>query len=272
MPGLLTPEQLERVYNAWRRAMRQDPLLSRVAMPELRSLAHAFNHALTGDESGELADACTGLVRGDLDATNVVRITTFLAQTFTDEAGTESGAVTKSLVSTLGYVCGLMMTTMVADASAVARRDSLTGLENRRAWDEAIQMQLQSGPVEVAMIDLDGLKKINDTQGHEAGDAYIAKFAADLRKAVRDPVRAYRFGGDEYALLAPAGAGSALQQVLETLASTAGVPPFSYGVANSAERGGDANALLVLADGRMYEMKRRRRSSIDGAAPAENRS
>src|SRR5262245_126989 len=128
MPGLLPSESFDRVFNAWRRAMRQDPLLSRVAMPELRPLAEAFNHELTGDDNEQLADACTVLVRGELDAARVVRITTFLAETFTDEVGTSSGAVTKSLVGTLGYVCGLMMTTMVADASEQARRDVLTGL------------------------------------------------------------------------------------------------------------------------------------------------
>jgi len=242
--------------------MRQDPLLSRVAMPELRPLAEAFNHALTGDESSQLADACTNLVRGDLDASKVVRITTFLAETFTDEAGTDSGAVTKSLVSTLGYVCGLMMTTMVADASALARRDALTGLENRRAWDESLQRYLQEGQVAVAMIDLDGLKLINDSQGHEAGDAHLSKFGADLRSAVTDPIRAYRFAGDEYALMIPGPSNLALREVLERLSTTAGVAAFSYGLAHSADHNGDAKALMDTADNRMYEMKRLRKARV----------
>ena len=61
-----------------------------------------------------------------------------LASTFSDELGTQSGANSKSLVETLGYVCGLLSVTMVADVNRLARRDSLTGLENTLAWYERL--------------------------------------------------------------------------------------------------------------------------------------
>src|SRR4051812_36765379 len=117
MPGLLDGDGLQRVFNAWRRSLRLDPILTRVPMPELTPLATAFNNALTGDDDGQLAEACDALVRGNLEAATVIRITTLLAETFTDEADTTSGAVTRSLVGTLGHVCGLLITTIVLDVS-----------------------------------------------------------------------------------------------------------------------------------------------------------
>ena len=99
-------------------------MLSRVPTPDLKPLAEAFNNALTGDDEGRLPEACNDLVRARLDAAIVIRITTFLAETFTDEADTSSGAVTKSLVSTLGHVCGLMVTTMVAAVTVPVEQDT----------------------------------------------------------------------------------------------------------------------------------------------------
>jgi diguanylate cyclase (GGDEF)-like protein len=266
MAGLLEPPALERVFNAWRRAMRQDPLLSRVPMPELRPLAAAFNIALTGDDSDELVAACTELVRGELDAPKVVRITTFLAETFTDEVGTTSGAITKSLVGTLGHVCGLMITTMVGDASEQAYRDALTGLENRRAWDQTLAQYVRTGRVAIAMIDLDGLKKINDQQGHEAGDKHLKKFAADLSGAIAEPTRAYRFGGDEYALMRLGDGHGELQRTLAELCERDDVAAFSYGIADSVSDGQDA--FVNAADERMYAMKRARKEAHQAAVGA----
>jgi diguanylate cyclase (GGDEF)-like protein len=270
MTGLLPAESFERVFNAWRRALRTDPLLSRLAMPDLRPFSEAFNDVLTGEETGELDVACADLVRQDLDPGTVIRITTILAETFTDEVGTQSGAVTKSLVSTLGHVCGLLTTTMVHDVEESARRDALTGLENRIAWDAALADQLGYGELTLVIIDLDGLKRVNDEEGHLAGDEYLRKFAADLRAAIPDGARAYRFGGDEYSVIMPHGSVSATESVLEDLAGIDGVAPFSYGTATSPREGRDAETLKRLADERMYAMKRERKGTRDrsGAEPA----
>jgi diguanylate cyclase (GGDEF)-like protein len=262
MPGLLDERSLERVFNAWRRAMRHDPLLSRASLPELTPFAKAFNDALTGDgDNGELAEICATLSRGALDASTVVRITTFLAETFADEVGASSGAVRRSLVSTLGYICGLMVTTMVSDVALLARRDTLTGLENRRAWDEA--MELHRDDVTIGIVDLDGLKRINDAEGHEAGDAYIKRFAAALRTVVSDPVRAYRFGGDEFGIMTPGDFAQEMETVLQDLLAQEGIAPFSFGIAHAGEARGDNTALFELADSRMYEMKESRKGQAN---------
>ena len=87
-----------------------------------------------------------------------------------------------------------------------ATTDALTGLPNRLAWQRSIEhaqarYQRRADPTVVAMIDLDRLKTINDTQGHAAGDAYITAAATALQDTIRDTDLAARLGGDEFGLL-----------------------------------------------------------------------
>lgn len=267
MPGLLAEAQLERVFNAWRRSIRFDPLLSRVAIPDLRPLCRAFNNALTGEDDGQLSEVCNDLVRQQLEAHTVTHLATLLAETFADEVGTISGAVSRSLVSTFGHVCGLMMTTMVSDFAQLATRDALTGLENRRAWDEALASYLlEERKLAVCIIDLDGLKAINDSQGHPAGDEYLSRFARDLSSSTPPNGRAYRFGGDEYGMLLPDTEANDLQQVIQELHVRAGVAQFSYGIASTTEQLDKPEDLTKLADTRMYEMKNERKRQFAAVA------
>jgi diguanylate cyclase (GGDEF)-like protein len=87
-------------------------------------------------------------------------------------------------------------------AGRAARRDALTGLANRRAWDEALQ-EAASSPrwVSVAMIDLNDLKVINDSSGHQAGDDYLREAAQLLRDAAQPGDVVARIGGDEFGIL-----------------------------------------------------------------------
>jgi diguanylate cyclase (GGDEF)-like protein len=262
MPGLLDSAALDRVFNAWRRVLRLDPLLSRAPTPELRPFAEAFNLALTGDDDSDaLPGACEEMARNELDAITLIRITTILAETFTDEAGNASGAVTKGLVSTLGHVCALMTKTLVADERIVARRDVLTGLENKLAWAEAMQAAAsESCDITIALIDLDGLKKINDTLGHlEGGDPYLRRFGAELAQSLPEGATAYRFMGDEYAVRWPGADEGELARHLEELRDKEGGSPFGFGIARGVPNPGNPEALTEQADARLIEMKTVRR-------------
>lgn len=279
MSGFLEEASLELVFNAWRRAIRADALLSRVALPELLPFAKAFNDVLVGEGEGELDVTCRVLVRAGLNAQVVMKITTLLAEIFADEIGTGSGAVSRSLVSTLGHVCALLATTMVADVSEEARRDALTGLENRRAYDEAIAALPREGrDAAMAMIDLDGLKAINDGQGHVAGDAHLKRFAVDLRNGVSERALVYRFAGDEYAVLLPGGTTVELDDNLNRIASTSSVSPFSFGVSHTSEVGFEGERLIAAADEKLYMMKAAHKQSkkeemeSDSSKDAEPRS
>jgi diguanylate cyclase (GGDEF)-like protein len=146
-----------------------------------------------------------------------------------------------------------MTGTMVSDVSKRARRDTLTGLENRAAWAEDAHQAAE--PLVVAMIDLDGLKAVNDGQGHDAGDKYLQKFASDLAGAMPSGATPYRFGGDEYAVRVLGGSVEGLRSTLAELQERSGVAPFSFGIARAFEDGNDPDRVLEVADARMYEMK-----------------
>lgn len=85
--------------------------------------------------------------------------------------------------------------------------DGLTGISNRRAWDQMLEVEEQrckrSGtPASVIIADVDRLKGINDTEGHAAGDALLRHVATTLRRTSREPDIVARTGGDEFAVLA----------------------------------------------------------------------
>ena len=86
-----------------------------------------------------------------------------------------------------------------------AQRDELTGLGNRRAFNERLaregELQGDLGDVALVVLDLDGLKRINDRGGHDAGDRALRLAADAIRAAIRETDAAYRLGGDEFAVV-----------------------------------------------------------------------
>ena len=164
----------------------------------------------------------------------------------------------------------------LAGAEAQAERDGLTGLANRRGLDVALR-ELGEGhqrPVAVVFVDLDGLKAVNDTQGHEAGDALIRETARRLRRSARRDDLIARLGGDEFVLLAPGIAEpdlavrlarTVLQSFAEPVVGQQGVLVdgirASAGVAIAADPGAVADA-LVRADLAMYAAKAEGGSSV----------
>ncbi len=97
-------------------------------------------------------------------------------------------------------------THQIADYLTEARTDGLTGLTNRKAFDQTLdelylQWQSKSQTFTLSLVDIDHFKKINDTHGHPAGDAVLKKFAETLRTEFRDAVCVARYGGEEFAIL-----------------------------------------------------------------------
>ena len=155
---------------------------------------------------------------------------------------------------------------MLARSRSEARTDALTGLGNRRKLLHDLELALASGSGGLfALFDLNGFKQYNDTFGHPAGDALLARLGASLGRYVAGAGKAYRMGGDEFCLIwsgrhvAPAtvveGAAAALGERGEGFAVTA-----AYGgvVLDEAETSSEA---LRLADQRMYERKQGSRTS-----------
>ena len=143
-----------------------------------------------------------------------------------------------------------------------ALTDPLTGIQNRRAFDLDLQRELSRArrhgrPLTVALIDVDGLKAVNDRFGHRAGDEALRAVARALESTARREDGAYRIGGDEFALLL-VDAVIAEEDVLLHRLREAGAPPCSIGVATMD---GDSELdLVTAADRRLYELRGRRRA------------
>ncbi len=169
----------------------------------------------------------------------------------------------------------------LARANGVARTDALTGLPNRRTAMETIGALSRAGtPFAAIAIDLDFFKSINDSEGHDAGDAVLCAAAERLRTALRPGDLAARLGGDEFAVLLigivdPAVAYAIAQRISENLhvpvdfrgrrhrtGATLGLALFPHDV----DEGGKA---FRLADEALIRAKRERRGSI-GLAVGED--
>ncbi len=152
------------------------------------------------------------------------------------------------------------------EAEAEARVDALTGLPNRRAWDEALEAEAarmaRHGRASIVIVlDLDDLKVVNDTEGHLAGDLLIRRAALAVRRAVRDEDVVARIGGDELAILAVEAADAdAILQRLHTALDDLHVAA-STGAA-IALPGTSLRDAFDSADREMYETKRHRKATV----------
>lgn len=163
------------------------------------------------------------------------------------------------------------------NANTMAETDALTGLGNRRALDRAVtQLARQGHDVGVATLDLDHFKRVNDTHGHDAGDAVLRAAAAVLRAELRGADRAFRSGGEEFVFLLPQttfdGAIRTAERVRSALESLLiqherGGPALrvtgSLGVSVWGGRGDYASASR-RSDAALYEAKRQGRNRVVG--------
>lgn len=166
----------------------------------------------------------------------------------------------------------------------MAYRDPLTGLGNRKAFDEQLGQALLragSGGSELALLylDLDRFKEVNDRFGHDIGDALLRTVAERVRSTLRQPDKAYRLGGDEFAVLLEDSQENNPQRLAERLLAAL-VQPIalngeridfvtpSIGIALYPRHAGDAEGLVRAADSAMYEAKRQRNHYCLYQAPA----
>lgn len=143
----------------------------------------------------------------------------------------------------------------------LAHRDPLTGLLNRRALEDDLARAAGEGSEWLlAVIDVDGLKGVNDTLGHAVGDDLLARFAAGFAQAVSPEGRAYRLSGDEFALFLPGqGPEVAERMVDEVTGQVRAVYELAGASVGTAPRrpGETPSAWLSRADRAMYRHKKR---------------
>jgi diguanylate cyclase (GGDEF)-like protein len=183
----------------------------------------------------------------------------------------DASAGVAELVNAVSYIV-LLVATLLDNARlfrqvrTLAISDSLTGLANYRHLVDILQGELErsgrtSRPFSVLLMDLDGLKKINDRYGHIIGSRALCRVATILRLNSRSIDTAARYGGDEFALVLPETNLDAAQQVVERIRACLEeddeVPPLSIsiGVATFPKSGTTVQQLLETADQALYAMK-----------------
>jgi diguanylate cyclase (GGDEF)-like protein/PAS domain S-box-containing protein len=163
--------------------------------------------------------------------------------------------------------------------------DDLTGLYNRKGFlaiaDHRVKLAYRTNdPFSVAFVDLDGLKAINDTLGHQAGNCALVDAANVLRDSFRQSDILARLGGDEFAVFVADTDETKIENIVgriqQSLDACNAAPArqyhlsFSIGiVSSSSQKGPDLETLLGRADKLMYENKRKKRCDQQNAASSD---
>jgi diguanylate cyclase (GGDEF)-like protein len=161
---------------------------------------------------------------------------------------------------------------LLARLELAARTDELTGLPNRRGWDDEIGRELarasrNGAPLCVAVLDLDSFKRLNDERGHQAGDRLLKEAAAAWRVAIRATDVLARYGGEEFTVALPACSLAGAERLVERLrAATPGGQTVSAGIAqwDGAE---SAESLFARADTALLESKAAGKDRVTLAVP-----
>ncbi|HUU08402.1 MAG TPA: diguanylate cyclase [Dehalococcoidales bacterium] len=178
---------------------------------------------------------------------------------------------------------------LYAEAEERARTDEVTGLLNRRALGELIASEVNrhsryGGIFSLIILDLDSFKVFNDKYGHLAGDRVLQQIGSIMKKAIRSADQAFRYGGDEFAVLLPHTGGEAALEVAERLrhrvasaVGTGDVPiTVSLGLATWPIDAVVADGIIAAADDALYHAKRSggnqtQRALVALSSPAEGR-
>ena len=245
-----------------------------VELPALRTIDNTLEQASAGSQAGLLAS-----LAGARRATSTVLVATVFA-----------------------FVLGMLLLVAAAAAIHFKRRldaarehelermrraaltDSLTGLGNHRSFHDDLGRLVRSGhPVTLALIDLDGLRQVNDARGHRAGDDHLQLFGAAVAGELSEPISAYRVGGGRFAVLLPGGRPldglyfvSSLLSRLRTK-SDGDVPTCTAGVAEAVS-GVGKDTVIWRADRALVEARGEHReamiytSSREASPPAPSTS
>jgi diguanylate cyclase (GGDEF)-like protein len=239
--------------------------------------------ALAALRSGRETSA--GDVARDVAALQAVLVRA-LREEFADKDPERFGEAVEQLVDATGAIQAAATEELIRRRSreleSQANTDALTGLGNLRHLQTQLSHLLAihkryRRPFGVLLMDIDGLKRINDSHGHPAGDRVLMQVAMSLRRSIRSVDVAARLGGDEFCVLAPEQEPEAAAALAERLATavreevaTPDDPPvsMSIGVAACPSHGDDAETLIDAADRAMYRAKAAGESVALGEPPS----
>lgn len=163
--------------------------------------------------------------------------------------------------------------------------DGLTGVANRRSFNESFSREFERArryaePLSLVIVDLDYLKKINDTYGHKAGDDAIKEIGVLLKQSSRASDIAARYGGEEFCLLLPNTEIDMAEQLAERIrrkindvhVEGPGTISASLGVASYPIHADDPESLFQCADEALYQAKEKGRNQVIIATPAKDKA
>lgn len=256
-----------------------DPPVSFTAVPH-RSILAAGAAPLTRVVGGSVDDlqAPHFDVRGEYAIAPLGYKGELLAYVYADDLaeGIDPGEAIRALgelaeVASVARASALLLDErdrMRREAELLARTDTLTGLPNRRVFEERVLDEISRAnrlktPFCVAIVDVDHFKQINDTRGHAAGDLALKSIASTLRIGARDVDFVARYAGDEFAIVTVAAdeataamvAGRTLEQIRLTGMTT------SIGIAEYAD-GLSVDEIVKRADAALYESKKNGRDRV----------
>lgn len=145
--------------------------------------------------------------------------------------------------------------------SDVVLRDSLTGLYNRHFFREVAEKEIARAkryqrPLTLVFLDVDGLKKINDTYGHQEGDRILKKIGQVILENCRQSDIPVRWGGDEFLMLLPETGVEEAENLVERILADAGDIRLSCGLTSWRDSFSSLEDFVSAADEKMYQKKR----------------
>ncbi|HUF85497.1 MAG TPA: sensor domain-containing diguanylate cyclase [Acidimicrobiia bacterium] len=175
----------------------------------------------------------------------------------------------QALANQVGNRIGMLR--VMAETELQASTDGLTGLFNRRSFENKVRvLRRQTSPFALVMADLDEFKRVNDTYGHDAGDRALRIFAETLRSAVRPDDIVCRYGGEEFTVVLPECAAPKAVEIMEHvrvelagICARGEVPPFtaSFGVI-LCDPHDELEELVARADAALYRAKTQGRDRV----------
>lgn len=259
-------------HNGFAKILKHDGVptdIVRLARTDLDDREHHSGHELGADgvpatiiSHSTQASLCLPVVFDD----TVLALLCLENRSETSAFGRDSREIAEMFGSPLANLLQRQRTHDLLVHAAVT--DSLTGLANRRAFDDVLERELsrtaRSGAVlSVLLMDMTNFKSINDVFGHEAGDQALVAVAQALRAGVRDGDYLFRWGGDEFAAILVDEAGDFTRTTVERLEGAVSEVEIhgqrlrvDVGWAEAPAEGCDADTLLRIADERMYASKR----------------
>lgn len=239
--------------------MRTSPAEPR-SLATLQEVRHEVSKLSTASTNWTLI--ATGMENGPLSTKHVRAWLVLLAGLLV------TGGITQYLIGSVDHAMALKRAN--DEISNLARRDPLTGLYNRRAFNEFLSMSYAaahrgSDTFSILSFDIDHFKQVNDTLGHPAGDSILQQVAQRVLGTCRQTDVFARFGGDEFAILQPSADTAAACSLATRITDIMGHPfdiggrpvrvTASIGVAQFSNEAVSYESLLVQADRALYEAK-----------------